>query len=44
MIEGSAAVAVAGMLDKAENYQGQAVAIVICGRNITLDKFIAAVT
>jgi threonine dehydratase len=44
MIEGSAGVAVAGMLDKSHAYRGQPVAIVVCGRNIALEKFVSAVS
>lgn len=43
MVEGAAGVAVASLLKQAPLYQGQAVAVVICGKNILLDKFIDAV-
>nr|WP_217590070.1 threonine/serine dehydratase [Burkholderia sp. GbtcB21] len=43
MVEGAAGVALAAMLKRAPEYQGRAVAVVICGRNIMLDKFIEAV-
>jgi len=43
MIEGAAGVAVAALLKYAPKYQGRAVAVVICGRNIMLEKFIEAV-
>lgn len=43
IIEGAAGVAVAGMQQLAEHYRGKKVAVVICGRNIMLDKFLEAV-
>lgn len=43
MVEGAAGVALASMLKRAPDYQGRAVAVVLCGRNIMLDKFIKAV-
>lgn len=43
MIEGAAGVAVASLLKQAPLYQGQAVAAVLCGKNIMLEKFIDAV-
>lgn len=43
MVEGAAGVALASMLRSAAAYRGQAVAVVLCGRNIMLDKFVAAV-
>ena len=43
MIEGSAGVAVAAGLKDANRYKGRKVAVVVCGRNITLDKFINAI-
>ncbi|MBA6131627.1 MULTISPECIES: threonine/serine dehydratase [Pseudomonas] len=43
IIEGAAAVAVAGMQKLARQYQGKRVAVVLCGRNIVLDKFLEAV-
>ncbi|MEX0297953.1 MAG: threonine/serine dehydratase [Kordiimonas sp.] len=39
MIEGSAAVAVAAAKKVADNYKGKNVAVVLCGRNISLEKF-----
>ncbi len=39
IIEGSAGVAVAGLLKMASHYKGQKVGVVLCGRNIQLDKF-----
>jgi threonine dehydratase len=43
MVEGAAGVALASMLKLAPAYQGRAVAVVLCGRNIMLDKFVGAV-
>ncbi|PHP85775.1 serine/threonine dehydratase [Burkholderia sp. AU18528] len=43
MVEGAAGVALASMLKLAHMYQGRALAVVLCGRNIMLDKFIEAV-
>ena len=43
IIEGAAAVAVAGMLKLAERYRGKRVAVILCGRNIVLDAFLRAV-
>ncbi len=43
MIEGAAGVAVAGLLNSAAEFAGKKVAAVICGRNISLDKFLLAV-
>lgn len=38
MIEGAAGVALAGLLQKADQYKGKRVAVVICGCNISLEK------
>ena len=43
MVEGAAGVALASMLKLGSRYQGRAVAVVLCGRNIMLNKFIEAV-
>ena len=43
IIEGAAAVAVAGMQKLATRYQGKRVAVILCGRNIVLEKFLEAV-
>ncbi|WP_133646558.1 threonine/serine dehydratase [Paraburkholderia flava] len=43
MVEGAAGVALASLLQIAPTYRGKAVAVVLCGRNIMLDKFVAAV-
>lgn len=43
MIEGSAGVALAAFLKTAERYRSQQVAIVLCGRNISIDTFMKAI-
>lgn len=43
MVEGAAGVALASLLKLAPEYQGRAVAVVLSGRNIMLNKFIEAV-
>jgi threonine dehydratase len=43
IVEGSAGVALAGLVKRAESLRGQKVAVVICGRNIALEKFVGAV-
>ncbi len=43
IIEGAAGVAVAGLLKCAPAYRGQKTAAIVCGRNIALDKFLAAI-
>ncbi|SAL23884.1 threonine dehydratase [Caballeronia udeis] len=43
MVEGAAGVALASMLKLAPRYHGRAVAVVLCGRNIMLNKFVEAV-
>jgi len=42
IIEGAAGVAVAAFQQVAAQYQGKTVAIVLCGRNITFEKFLCA--
>lgn len=44
MIEGAAGVALASFVRLANEYQGKAVAVVLCGRNITLDRYIQAIS
>lgn len=44
MIEGAAGVAVAGLVKTAERYRGKKVAVVLCGRNVTLETFLGAMT
>jgi threonine dehydratase len=43
MVEGAAGVALAGLSARADAYRGGTVAVVLCGRNIALHKFLAAV-
>ena len=43
IVEGSAGVALAGCLQQADALRGQKVAVVLCGRNIGLDKFLSAI-
>ena len=43
MVEGSAGVALAGLLEAAPRYRGRTVVAVLCGRNIMLDRFLEAV-
>ncbi|GHJ36619.1 threonine/serine dehydratase [Streptomyces sp. TS71-3] len=42
MIEGAAGVAVAGLVQTAEQYRGKKVAVVLCGRNIAVETFLDA--
>jgi threonine dehydratase len=44
MIEGAAGVAVAGLLKSAPTYPNRKIAAIVCGRNISLDKFLHAVS
>jgi threonine dehydratase len=44
MVEGAAGVALAGLLKQAARYHSQRVAVVVCGRNIALDVFVAAIS
>lgn len=43
IIEGAAAVALAGALKLAHDYQGKRIAVILCGRNIVLEKFLGAI-
>jgi threonine dehydratase len=43
MIEGAAGVAVAGLLKSTATLRGPKAAVVVCGRNIALDKFLHAI-
>jgi threonine dehydratase len=43
IVEGSAGVAVAGLAKRAGSYRNRKVAVVLCGRNIALEKFLYAV-
>lgn len=44
IVEGSAGVAAAGLLQRAAHYRGKKVAVVLCGRNIALETFVSAVS
>ncbi|WP_394332139.1 pyridoxal-phosphate dependent enzyme [Piscirickettsia litoralis] len=44
IIEGAAGVAVAGLAQLADQYQGKKVAAILCGRNINLDKYLSAIS
>lgn len=44
MVEGAAGVALAGLARQASKYQGRTVAVVLCGRNVGLETFIATVS
>jgi len=44
MVEGAAGVALASLLKLAPQWQNKKVAVVLCGRNITLDKFLDAMS
>ncbi|WP_235610853.1 threonine/serine dehydratase [Bordetella sp. H567] len=43
MVEGAAGVALAGLMQRQDEWRGKKVAVVLCGRNIGLDRFIKAV-
>lgn len=43
MVEGAAGVALAGLVKRAEAYRGKTVAVVLCGRNIALGRYLEAV-
>jgi threonine dehydratase len=43
IVEGSAGVALAGLMKVAAAYRGQKVAVVLCGRNIALETFLEAI-
>ncbi|MDB6161700.1 MAG: hypothetical protein JWO04_5406 [Gammaproteobacteria bacterium] len=43
IVEGSAGVALAGLIKVADAYRGKKVAVVLCGRNIALETFLAAI-
>jgi threonine dehydratase len=43
IVEGAAGVALAGLVKRAESFRGQKVAVVLCGRNIALEKFLYAI-
>lgn len=44
IIEGAAGVAVAAFLQNSEPFKGQKVALILCGRNILLEKFLKAIS
>lgn len=44
IVEGAAGVAVAGITQLASEYQGRKVAVILCGRNITIEKYLTAVS
>ncbi|WP_038897843.1 pyridoxal-phosphate dependent enzyme, partial [Yersinia pestis] len=44
MIEGAAGVALAAALKLAPQWQGKKVAVVLCGKNIVLEKYLGAVS
>src|SRR6201999_3873141 len=43
MVEGAAGVALAGLIKSAAAYRGRKVAVVLCGRNIGLRRFMSAI-
>ncbi|WP_455846045.1 threonine/serine dehydratase [Pantoea agglomerans] len=43
MLEGAAGVAMAAFMQQAEQWRGKRVAVVLCGRNITTEKFTGAI-
>jgi threonine dehydratase len=43
IVEGSAGVALAGLAKRADAFRGQKVAVVLCGRNIALERFLYAI-
>lgn len=43
MVEGAAGVAMAAFMQQAEKWRGKRVAVILCGKNITLEKFCGAV-
>jgi len=44
MVEGSAGVALAGLVQHASAWRGKKVVVVVCGRNISLESFLSAVS
>jgi threonine dehydratase len=42
MVEGAAGVALAGLIQRADAWQGRKVAVVLCGRNVGLETYLAA--
>ena len=43
IVEGAAGVALAGLVKRADAFKGKKVAVVLCGRNIALEKFLHAI-
>ncbi|WP_374345578.1 threonine/serine dehydratase [Phenylobacterium sp.] len=43
IVEGSAALALAGLAVNRERFQGRRVAVILCGRNIALERFLGAI-
>jgi threonine dehydratase len=43
IVEGSAGVALAGLAQRADAYRGKKVAVVLCGRNVSLETFLGAI-
>ena len=43
MVEGAAGVALAALLARAEDYRGKRVCVVLCGRNIGLEKYLGVI-
>lgn len=43
ILEGAAGVAMAAFMQQAEQWRGKRVAVVLCGRNITIEKFAGAI-
>jgi threonine dehydratase len=41
-VEGAAGVALAGLIQVADQYRGKKVAVVLCGRNVALETFLGA--
>jgi threonine dehydratase len=44
IVEGTAGVALAGLMQRAADFKGKTVAVILCGRNIGIDTFLQAVT
>jgi threonine dehydratase len=42
MVEGAAGVALAGLIQRADNYRNKKVAVVLCGRNVDPDMYLSA--
>jgi threonine dehydratase len=42
IVEGAAGVALAGLVRTAESYRGKKVAVILCGRNVAFETFLAA--